>query len=465
MYISPFAIILIIYIARVIYKTRDTQKIFVELLGITIIVTLNVRMGCFIRIGDKLLTYNSVLVYSLGIIALIQLEKKNRNNHKVLGMIIILLLAANMILQVLKPYTGTIIINWDHYLSTMNRYIIYSDYNGRVGGISLGYYLIVFFNIVSVLCIEAVLDENDKKMLLTKTCNASKIFVFYGMIECFIMNVFRKVITINISTFIFGKVGAHHTLLTRRGRLYLFQGTTQEASMFNFVLFFSALLFMMEYKKTNNKKRACCMARWTVLCCLLLVLNPTLSSVVYLLIIAVLSYFRIFARKKKKSIMILSALCIPAMIIVILLLINYICFMIPDSEIVTRINEALKFEQAYSNGIPKYSSTGIRFTGIKHTFNIFLERPLFGIGLNQINCDSGIVSSLCCFGLLGTGAWIIFLIQSFKLKKIYVEYIILCLAIIVFPNIFLNTFDHLFLLVIPFLLSCYNKKQLGAIQC
>ena len=459
MSISIYGLFLICYIACIIFKYKKSTLIFEKLFFISMVTTFYVKMGYFATISNKVITYTSLVTYVTGLLALFILSKKKKP-FSLKSILVFYVLLISAFCGFFMPYNKTIITNFDHYLADMSNYIQYNDYFGRIDGIQLGYYLTTFFTVVILQCAHKILPEDMWHRMMNKNLIVSKIFITIAGADCFFVNVFKSNIITDLTILIFGNYGAQHNGIYMRGALAAFQGATQEASMLNFVLFYTLIFWLIEYQREKNRR---CIP-WIITINVLLLLNPSLSASSYLVIEIVIVCLGLLKGKKDnvrliKLSLIFSCVFATCMFAYISLL-NYS----GSNYILTRLSDAFNLINGLVNmdvNTLGYSSNSIRLFGISYTLGIFADRPILGVGLGNVFCDSGVVSLIASIGIIGTTVWIIYLLQWAEGRKEFRLYsIIFFCAIYILPNIFANSVESMFLIMMPFLMLTYKKNIL-----
>ena len=292
MSISLYGLFLLFYVIYIIAKHKRLNIIFDKLFFITLVTTFYIRMGFFVRIGNNMMTYSSFLIYITGVFSLIIVIKK-RVLFNIKAIYMLLFLSCNFFIARFAPYGKEVIVNFDHYLATLTNYIQYNDYYGKIIGVQLGYYFTAVFLIIILQCANFFFSKETWKKLFYKNLEVSKIFIAIGFLDCFFVNVLKSNFITDFTILLFGSYGAQHNGIYTRGKLAVFQGATQEASMLNFVLFYSLICWLIAYVKNRNKH---CIL-WIILINILLLLNPSLSAIVYLIIEFLILLLGILSKK------------------------------------------------------------------------------------------------------------------------------------------------------------------------
>lgn len=456
MVITPFAVLLLLIYTYILIKNKTTLKIFRSFIIVLAVVTLNIRMGYFFKIGDSMMAYRAVITYATTVIAIYLLCKTKRIPLKLFNCVVFFVLALmiNLCIAKLYPYTGQInTINWVDYVMGERQY---GYLDGRE--LEIGIYLVFICNCIILLAIKKTISKEDIHYIISKIIAYSKISIVLGFVEWIITNVFKSTIITKLCMLIFGSQGAQLDLLTQRGILYTIQGATKEPSMFATAIFYISILIIVESNKNNVNAKS--NNRWLFCCLLLLVINPTLSSYIYLLIDFVLLF--IFKMQgagihNKKGI-------IRRTIMTIIVSVFAFAFIYSNSQswynssnyILHRLGNAfVQLENIIRGANLLYSSEAIRFSSIVYNFNMWIKRPLFGFGIGSLSCISGIVTFLVGGGIVCVVLYIAVLIRFSIIDRRY-TFAVVAFTIIIFiiPNLLLNEYETIMCIVIP--LSIYD---------
>lgn len=452
---SLFGLFLIVYIGYIVFTNKNYKNMFKQMTILTLVCSLNIRMGYMFKIGDSVIGFSSILVYMTGLIALcIILRLKVVPKKLALSVAaVILVLGIGACRNVLFPYEKSVVAgNWTDYVLGKN---VETYISGQ--SLQAGYYLVLFFTGLILIASHILFDEYDFHDILTCAIRFSKVSIAIGYIEYITKNIFSSRIITDIFIAIFGSQGAQQNLLVDRGGLFAIQGATKEASMFTTVLFYIAIMLIVDYgknKTTNNKK-------WLFGCVGLLVLNPALSSIVYLGILSLIwiSYKDILRRKKTGKLKIWRIVLVIVAIVIVggILISNSDAMLNSNNYLLRRVGISLQQLMAIisESGTLIYSSEAIRLSGIVYDLKLLAERPLFGFGLGSVSCNSGIVTMLVNVGIVGFGTWYYMLNVYANLKNSLDERVFL-IYVAILPSIFLNDYETIFCIAIPIIARCFS---------
>lgn len=452
---SLFGLCLFLYIGYIFIKNKNINKIFKEMIILTAVCSLNIRMGYMLKSGNNTFSFSSILVYLTGLLSLHLILNKRKVQKKltlsVMGMFAVISFGAFR--NIMVPYEQRVITgNWTDYVLGKN---VESYISGQ--SLQVGYYLTLFFIGLILIASNVAFSKDDFGEIFTSIIKFSKLSIIVGYIEYFTKNIFHSQIVTDLFIAFLGSQGAQQNELVDRGGHFAVQGATKESSMFTTVLFYIAVMLIIDY--ANNKLQA--KKKWILGCLCLLVLNPAVSSIVYLCIICLIciSYNDIIGVKK------FSGINIGRIILIVLVMggviysaiLNIDVMLNSNNYLLRRIGLSLQQLQVIVSGVGTlmYSSEAIRLSGIIYDLKLFIQRPFLGFGLGAVSCNSGIVTMLVNVGILGFLAWYFVLNKYMSIKNSFSE-TIFSMYIVILPSIVLNDYETIFCIVIPIVLRCFS---------
>ena len=457
MMVTPFAVIIFAMYFFAFLK-KKTKDFWLFSFAATIIITTNIRMGYFLRVGSFELNYASVLMYTLGITSLL-IMLKNLRRFKTIGtkwyVVFLIVLFIGYVLLALLPVKQLIITgDWEKYV--YERVGTYSTISTE--SVKIGYYLMFVFSGLSIIVARNALVFDEWKRILSAVIKFGKVNIVVGYIEWFFVNIFHSKIITNFFIIFFGSAGAQQTELTKRGILYTIQGATKEPSMYTTTVFYFCIILLVDfYIKKDSRK-----IRWVALSAFLLLINPAMSSFVYIAIIMLVLYtFGLLKKNKQKT-------TNPSIRFIMLFLFgfslvgflwgNYEIFLNSSNYMMQRIGIAFQQLDLLSRniGYATYTSEGIRFTGIMYDLGLVQYRPLFGYGLGSLSCNSGIITLLANCGIIGITTWFLMILNFCRVTRKEKTTLLFLLEILVLPNLMLNDYETILCLIIPFATICYS---------
>ena len=255
------------------------------------------------------------------------------------------------------------------------------------------------------------------------------IFVFFN-----ILNLFYYLRDIIFGSYIYS------ANIIIRNNIFSFYGFCSEPSAMAFAIFCFQFLLLI-YCKSNKTK--------IILFCLTSLLGfftGSLSYLIYifaLIVIIILKNFNIIINFSKKHFKLFFLL------IGLVLLIFYIIY---QKEYFTyyieRIIRSIKVVLGEEIG---YSSETERLLSIKYTFDTFLSRSIFGVGIGTVYCFSAIFSLLAEIGIVGIiifNSIIIYFFDNFKNKKNLIYYIIIFIIYIVLGSLSAFIYPEFYLIIL-----------------
>lgn len=455
MSITPFSLVLLGIVSIIIIRKKRLTSIFESLFALNLIVTLNIRMGYFVQFGTRTLNYASILTYFLGFVSIVLLmtSKAKRNRGFIAYMEFLGVLLLGIVIIAMFPYRELVITgDWTNYVLGKGTY-----QSIDISSIQPGYYLMFISYGLIIFQAKKSFNEITWGRVINKVIDVSKYYIVLGYIEWIITNIFHSKIITDLSVSFFGTFGAQQNLLVRRGLLYSVQGFTKEASMFNTSIFYLALALMVSMYVYKNKRRK----KWLIASIILLAINPAMSAYLYILILFIvgMSIGLVNVRNRDKMFWI-------RIIIIVLVSTSVVVYIWKRADAFeTSSNYALhrlglavhQLENIFSSNAVTYSSEGIRFAGINYDFQLFLKRPLFGVGLGAVSCNSGIITFLVNAGILGVVFWIR------SLRKMVVgedkRGFALLIEILLLPNLILNDYETILCMIIPVICFVYETKN------
>lgn len=457
---SIFGIVLMSYIIYQIIIVYSINELFKKMISITLIVGLAVRMGYFAKIGDLEITYTMFLYYITTILAIGILLKRGIE-RKSLKALFILLIAfiLNIVCFYFFRYTEPVIqSDWTNYVLGSINYSYIND-----NALAYGHYILFLCVLIIFAAFLRVYTEKEISRLVSSVSKFCKGMIILGYVEFFIKNIWHSNIITSLCIFLFGASGAQQNLVEQRGLFYTIQGATKEPSMYVTKLFYICLIFLLLLGQSKRKEKKYALG-WIIATIILLIFDSTMSSLVYIVIILIILISQKRSIKSEKGLRDYRKIIIPISAIVFLsflsfyIINNYKILLGSDNYFLNRIGVAGQQLSIMLNGSMKnlkYSSEAIRFSGIVYDFKLFIKRPLFGVGMGVVVCNSGIISMLCNIGIVGFIAWFYSITSFYIRKELKTRCIIYAFLIAILPNVILNDYETLQNLAIPIVAYIY----------
>lgn len=466
MTISPFGFFLIIYYIFIL-ATKSRKECFVLSLVLLLLCSITVQMGYFLSIGEKTYSYSMIVTVVsafLGERAPI-INNEPLSKQKKVSIFLIISVIISFIGLKFIPYGGTIIENSDYegFLSGTAGYGKLSSAYARYG-----YLYVLIFLLYVLIRIKRCLCFSDLMRICKKFVNiAVNLVVILGFAEFVAENVFNSLFVTDTTIAIFGEVeGQQHSLDLREG-LYAMQGTTKEASMFSVSLLYTALTTICLACSTQTKKARKKVLFIFFLLVLLMLLNRSMSSFMYVFIaLYCLAYInplnlRIFDNRK---FLIYSLVGLISLIIILPSLTSIlIANGFGDNYFVSRLSLSTEELNNFSSNQFSKSSEGARYIGMYYCLEAFYNRPIFGVGISNLTCLSGLICLLSNIGLIGVYLWmrICALFADTTLSRSIIPITI----VFILPNILLNDIGTILSFAIPFVFAIVvffaDRKNVG----
>lgn len=216
----------------------------------------------------------------------------------------------------------------------------------------------------------------------------SKYIIALLLIEFITKNIFHSRIFNDVVSQLFGVGESTVTFIFKRGNLYALQGLTREPSHLALGLFYLALILIFSNRFKNIIKDL-------IIISFILFVSGSFSAVLYISAIMGVLILRYYKKRK-----FLLTIPISVLLGALFLQLNV------SSYYFDRIINSIQFLTNPNYGINNAAtSESFRFTTMFESLNLFMDRPLFGIGLG-IPYSYGFVSgALASIGIIGFILW------------------------------------------------------------
>ena len=228
------------------------------------------------------------------------------------------------------------------------------------------------------------------------------------------------------------------------------QGLSREPSYYAIALYYTSIILVSNFfTKEKSFKNGLKFSILLTTSVSLSLLSGSLSALIFLG--PLFFYYRSFTSVKSKTLIVIIAFCI--------LLVTWTLF--SDALMSLQFYERLMFARtAFWEGVAlsyaigtDFSSELVRLISIIETFNAFLSRVWYGVGLGSVYSLSGIISILGSIGILGFGFWLLLLFYT-SYKQPFIRVIALLAPFTLVAD--LNTlYDPAFIYLIPLAISKY----------
>ncbi|HCT90568.1 MAG TPA: hypothetical protein DF613_04165, partial [Lachnospiraceae bacterium] len=129
MSISPFGIVLLIYIFALFLLNNDLKAIYIKIFNLFLITALCIRMGYFFRVGSRFYSYSNILLYVVLLISIVLLKGKRLSVKEMCAFFAMLaVFAVNFVSEICIPFKEPIVTNWTKYVCTLTNYVRFSNF-------------------------------------------------------------------------------------------------------------------------------------------------------------------------------------------------------------------------------------------------------------------------------------------------------------------------------------------------
>lgn len=463
MSVAPFSIMLVIGILSCILFSSDLKDSLQKLFVLGIFVNLNIRMGYFLKLGDKEISIMSIVLLAMtGVSVVVAITRKMSASYLKWIWCFFTVLLISCGLLILFTYQKELITastSWDYYIKEMAQKSFLDPNSVRYKG-----YLLMLVEYTIILWAgKTVFSRKNWEDIFARVLALSKISLIVGILEFICKNVFHSLALTRFFIFLFGNSSATHDYLDYSGGgLIALQGMTKEKAMFAFVLFLIAVMLLVENfrlrsTEDENARKINRNFLWLMLTLLLLGINMALSSCIYLGILLLLAL--ILSKKQELNPRIRWIFLGTAVLGILAIGTIYTSGIVEGmmgsaNRFLQRLGNAFYTLKMLGSGSAlSVSSEVIRFRSIYDTILIILDRPLFGIGLGATYCTSGLFTMMSGIGIGGVGFWLLMLSKGFlKLDMNSKHFIWIVLLVMVAPNLLTNEFTAMLMLGSPVIL-------------
>lgn len=392
---KPAGVILIIVIIGLIIKYQNIQVLYAHLLGITIAVELFINVGYFVMLGTNEIMYSDVLI---GLTSLLSFALKRKSNHgqspkrnalTIKALVFIITITFSCMLLIVAPFKS----ESDVILSVF--ILNQSDINSAIafnGSTILRFIRFVLF----VICGTGIVKCNDGRPDLIRICiryvYSFGVFIFvYLCFEFITKSILKSTLSYDLIAAFFGQGGSTLSYLLTRGGVYALQGLTREPIYLSTGLFSASIIvFLSDFERRQKTIFIICSA-------IFILVSGSFSGILFGLMLFII----VNSGKKKLSFRIITILGIVIVSILFVIDNTRIPYI---SYIAKRLSNFLSF---LSKDFVLNNSTSdqTRLKGIIEAIYLWLQRPLFGVGLGTFDTYAAIPSILCNIGIIGTIAW------------------------------------------------------------
>lgn len=429
---------ILLYIA--VFSKETIINKFYKIFAIDCVVKLFFVQGYFVKIGNRVFSSSAdicdlaLFVYAI----MILFRNKQLLNNKViiLGLCFLGMSVISIFCELVFPYDGLLLpkqdtmYNWDLYIagkcSMIQYYPSIIDY--------VYWFRTLFIFVIIAAAFKMVFNISHFIKAYMNVINIAKYGIYYGWLEFFLKNIVNDLtITYDFAAVMFGVDEHAAAKAFYKGIFYALQGFTREPSHFNVFIFSVVMLMILGFFIKENMKGVINIklpySRLTIISgILLLLMTGGFSAVWFIFILPLGTAVLVIRRINITSILKYKGAILFGMCCCVVFL-----FMIANNDyFTTRIQNAFHVLAFISN--PSGSTAGLiqackgdgstvaRLISIYEGINIFIHRPLLGLGYRIQAVHSDTVLYLMNMGLIGYCLFWRFLISSshsFKYDKLY----------------------------------------------
>ena len=424
---------ILIYIA--VFSKGTIISKFYKIFTIDCVVRLFFLQGYFIKIGNReISTAADVCDWVLLLYAIMILfdSRKLLNNKVVIaGLCFFAMSVISIFCELLFPYDGLLLpkqnltYNWDFYIfgkcSMIQYYPSVIDYAYHFR------HLLIFLIIVTAF--KMVFNISYFLRAYMNVIRLAKYGIYYGWLEFFLKNIVNApTITYDFAAIMFGVDEEAVAKAFSKGVFYALQGFTREPSHFNVFIFSVVMLMILGFFIKENLKDSMHInlpySKLTIISGILLLLMTGGFSAVWFIFILPLGTAMLMRRRisitsiLKYRGVILSGICCCVV---------FLCMIANNDYFTTRLQNAFHVLSFISN--PSGSTAGLvqackgdgstvsRFISIYEGINIFMHRPLLGLGYKIQDFHDNTITYLVNMGLIGYCFFWRFLVSAIKSVK------------------------------------------------
>ncbi|WP_214796795.1 hypothetical protein [Exiguobacterium sp. s5] len=383
---NPFGIILILMLFYMLFNTSSFKQRYMYLLVITICIETFINLGFFFKISNFELQYSEFMLAILGMLSMTYLLKNKVNKSIItIGLLFIGSLIISGLILIVLPYSKPIItfgMPWTGYFTgemAMAQFTIQSI------KMSLRIILYVLITIVSV----SILSKSDVKELTKRFISFGYFVVGYGYLEFVVKNFLQSDFLSSFNNWFFGLGDWTVEVLIERSDTFALQGFTKEPAHFAAALFSLTLVIVFSGKSRKTLISLLFIG-------LIMFLSRSFSAVLYLATLS--SIYAIFNNRKT---IFVSLTTLFVFTVTLSSVFEYYLIRLGNVVDLLVLN---RIDQTYSEHI--------RIISVIENFKIFLDRPLFGIGIGTSYAHGFIPTLLASLGLFGFILWLILIFKG-----------------------------------------------------
>lgn len=365
----------------IIRNVRDVRYILIDLFALNLIYEGFVNVGFFVKVSSQTFKVPDFLQFAMAFFSILVLLRR-RANVRLMGFIISILISGAVL--ALFPY-GELVRTFNSVDRINNlKYMHYPSFDLQTVKTSVR--LICFA--VNATAITSIIDSEVWQKIKKRYFAAGRFVICYAWVEFFLKNIFHSTITEKIIYIIFGSDTSTMTALSRNG-LSVIIGFNNEPSQFAMMLYSYLIIYIISkewLEQSRFQKTLTCSSL------LLMIVCGSFRAVAFLPILVVLY---LIASEKPYQIIVVA--CVVSFGIIILDTLGL------SDYYLTRLSRAFYFIRTGDTSIGG-GEAGRLYT-ILEAFQVFLKRPIVGIGPGQTWAYGFIPSMLVMTGAVGLITW------------------------------------------------------------
>lgn len=412
MSVTPYGIILCLYIIWIFYKTKNNKNRFLYLFSVSLFLYTNITIGYVIKVGNQTIAGYFFSTLICAFCAIILLKKVKKRVFYFVSIFLILLVISFVVIPLMN-YTVVGENGWDYYLFGADNLTIL-----KLNGSHVKEFIkAVAFVLILQVCYKEF-GKKEWKRVIDSVLKGSKVVLAYGVIE-FIAVYFFRVYNLYslILQPIFGLKDSTYAVSVARGTGHQLQGLFTEPSAYATGLFFLILMFITQYQmnRTEGKGDRKKTYLGISICLFLMVLSMSFSAVLYLFVLFCWAIVYFYINSPQMRIWIISFAAIIFIVIVgsIVWLLNSDTYqgerLLAALTILKKVFVSSDLNRLWFQ-IGNSARDGSSISRIGSSIGIlkmeFSQNPIIGLGVGTANSHALVPNMLTDLGLLGFAMWI-----------------------------------------------------------
>lgn len=386
--------IIVIIVLMITIKYRGSFLVFESLFSLYCILELNEVAGYFCYIGSYRFSYQEfVLLFLVLYSVLILLAGKVDKKCILMGIMLVIVILAGILYEIVFPsnrYIMPIEGSWDNYIWTLKG----KEYP-QISFQTFMWLVRILIYIIVGLAYKYVYILNDMKYerlekFFSVICGGCKIHICIIYIELITKLFFHSNLVTDFRNIFLGRTGVQSLMI--RGSMPALCGLTAEPSHLAVALLWMCIVFIC-YESILGKS----LKFWIVSSVLLMILSMSFTTLILMIALIVFLLIKHYLETGKlmetKSVF---ALCF-------ITIVSILVFCFSDNYYVNRFQRIV--DNIGNSDLKSIEITEVRLLSIYETFQVYITRPVLGLGLGTNKCFSGIIIGLSNIGLAGIVFW------------------------------------------------------------